>query len=279
MQIENERPAWTRLLQGKVAVVTGAASGIGKASAVLCAQHGAKVVIADVNEAGAEVAKEIAESGGEAMFVRTDVSSDHDARELAAKTLDRFGAIDVLMNNAAATALCNQSDRAVHELPEAVWDQMLDITLKGAYLCSKHCVPAMLRNGRGAIVNVTSCDAFLPEAGFASYTAAKGGVIALTKAMAVDYGKRGIRVNCVSPGYVITEVQMGWFTNNPDAVREVERNHLTPRLGKPEDVANMAMFLASGLAEFVTGAIVAVDGGYQIYKPSSASDFCREPMP
>jgi NAD(P)-dependent dehydrogenase (short-subunit alcohol dehydrogenase family) len=136
----------------------------------------------------------------------------------------------------------------------------------------------MLQSRRGAIINVTSCDAFLPEAGFVSYTAAKGGVIALTKAMAVDYGKQGIRVNCISPGYVITEVQMGWFTNNPDAVREVERNHLTTRLGRPEDVANMAAYLASDLAEFVTGAIIPVDGGYQIYKPSSATDFCREPQ-
>jgi NAD(P)-dependent dehydrogenase (short-subunit alcohol dehydrogenase family) len=104
-------------------------------------------------------------------------------------------------------------------------------------------------------------------------------VIALTKAMAVDYGKLGIRVNCISPGYVITEVQMGWFGSNPGAVREVERNHLTPRLGRPEDVANMAAFLASSLAEFITGAIIPVDGGYQIYKPSGASEFCRAPSP
>lgn len=270
---------WNQLLQGKVAVVTGAASGIGKASAGLFAQHGAKVVIADVNEAGGDVAEEIAQMGGHAMFVRTDVSSDDDTRELAAKTLERFGAIDVLMNNAAATALCNQSDRATHQLPEQVWDRMINITLKSVYLCSKYCLPIMLRNNRGAIINVASCDAFLPEAGFDSYTAAKGGVIALTKAMAVDYGKQGIRVNCISPGYVITEVQMGWFASNPTAVREVEKNHLTPRLGQPQDVANMSLFLASPLAEFITGAIIPVDGGYQIYKPSGANEFCRKPGP
>jgi len=133
----------------------------------------------------------------------------------------------------------------------------------------------MLLQGRGVILNVSSADAVMPEAGFDSYTAAKGGIISLTKAMAVNYGKSGIRVNCISPGYVMTEVQMGWFNSNPAAAAAVESNHLT-RLGKPEDIANMAVFLASDLAEFVTGAIIPVDGGYQIYKPSTANEYCRD---
>jgi NAD(P)-dependent dehydrogenase (short-subunit alcohol dehydrogenase family) len=188
--------------------------------------------------------------------------------------LDRWGTVDILYNNAAATQLCNDHDRAVHELPEAVWDKMLDVTLKSVYLCSKHCLPVMLKKNKGVILNMTSCDAILPEAGFDSYTAAKGGVISLTKAMAVDYGKRGIRVNCISPGYVITEVQMGWYTTNPEMVKAAEACHLT-RLGQPDDVANVATFLVSDLAEFITGAILPVDGGYQIYKPSRADELCR----
>ena len=267
---------WDQLLKNRVAVVTGAASGIGRAASLLFAKHGAKVAVADIDDVeGARTVEQIRALGGDAIFVRTDVSQEADARELATRTVGRWGTIDILLNNAAATRLCNEQDCAAHELPEQIWDRMLNVSLKSVYLCSKHCLPVMLQNRRGVILNVTSIDAFLPEAGFDSYTAAKGGVISLTKAMAVDYGKAGIRVNCISPGYVITEVQMDWFKNKPEAVAEVERNHLTSRLGKPEDIANMAVFLASDLAEFVTGAIIPVDGGYQIYKPSAASEFCR----
>ncbi len=268
---------WDQLLKDRVVVVTGAASGIGRAAALLFAKHGAKVAVADIDDVeGARTVEQIRALGGDAIFVRTDVSQEADARELATRTVGRWGTIDILLNNAAATRLCNEQDRAAHELPEQIWDRMLNVSLKSVYLCSKHCLPVMLQNRRGVILNVTSIDAFLPEAGFDSYTAAKGGVTSLTKAMAVDYGKAGIRVNCISPGYVITEVQMDWFKNKPEAVADVQRNHLTSRLGKPEDIANMAVFLASDLAEFVTGAIIPVDGGYQIYKPSAASEFCRK---
>jgi NAD(P)-dependent dehydrogenase (short-subunit alcohol dehydrogenase family) len=164
----------------------------------------------------------------------------------------------------------------VHELDEAVWDKQIDVTLKSVFLCSKYAVPTMLAKGKGVILNVTSCDAILPEAGFDSYTAAKGGVISLTKAMAVNYSKRGIRVNCISPGYVITEVQMGWYTTKPDAVKAAHSYHLTQRLGEPDDIANMAAYLASDMAGFITGAIIPVDGGYQIYKPTAADQFCRD---
>jgi NAD(P)-dependent dehydrogenase (short-subunit alcohol dehydrogenase family) len=267
---------WDQLLKNRVAVTTGAASGIGRASALSFARHGAKVVVADIDEReGLRTVDQIRDSGGDAIFVRTDVSREPDARELAARTVQHFGAVDILLNNAAATKLCNEQDRAAHELHEHVWDQMVNVCLKSVYLCSKHCLPFMLHKHRGVILNVTSCDAFLPEAGFDSYTAAKGGVISLTKAMAVDYGKAGIRVNCISPGYVITEVQMGWYTTNPEMVKAAESYHLT-RLGQPDDVANMATFLVSDLAEFITGAIIPVDGGYQIYKPTRADELLRD---
>ena len=270
--------SWNHLLKDRVAMITGAASGMGRATAVMFAKHGAKILVADINDTeGQRTVETVKNIGGDAHFVHTDVSSDASVSSAVDAMLQRWGTIDILFNNAAATQLCNEHDRASHELPEQVWDKMLDVTLKSVYLCSKHCLPAMLKKRKGVILNVTSCDAILPESGFDSYTAAKGGVISLTKALAVNYGKQGIRVNCISPGYVITEVQMGWFKSNPAAVREVERNHLTPRLGQPEDVAHMAAFLASDLAGFITGATIPVDGGYQMYKPSSATEFCREP--
>jgi NAD(P)-dependent dehydrogenase (short-subunit alcohol dehydrogenase family) len=265
------------MLKDKVAIITGAASGMGRAAAVLFAKQGAKVVVADVDEAGGKkTVDQITSAGGEAIFARTDVSSAKDAEAMAKAALDRFGTIDILYNNAAATKLCNDNDRMVHELEEWVWDKQHAISLKGAFLCSKYVIPTMLAKKSGVILNVTSCDAILPEAGFDAYTAAKGGIISLTKAMAVNYGKRGIRVNCISPGYIITEVQLPWFTTNPDAVKAAESYHLTTRLGQPDDVANMAAYLCSDLAAFITGAIIPVDGGYQIYKPSAADQFCRD---
>jgi NAD(P)-dependent dehydrogenase (short-subunit alcohol dehydrogenase family) len=264
-------------LRDRVAIITGAASGMGRASAVKFAEHGAKVVVADVNDEGGQRTVDLVRAvGGEAVLHHTDVSSAKDAEALAKAALDRFGTIDILFNNAAATQLCNDKDRMVHELDESVWDKQIDVTLKSVYLCSKFVLPTMLARGKGVILNVTSCDAILPEAGFDSYTAAKGGVISLTKAMAVNYGKRGIRVNCISPGYVITEVQMGWYTTNPAAVKAAHSYHLTQRLGEPDDIANMAAYLASDFAGFITGAIIPVDGGFQIYKPTAADQFCRD---
>lgn len=265
------------MLKNKIAIITGAASGMGRASAVLFASHGARVLVADIDdEGGTKTVAQIQEAGGEAMYVHTDVSSAAEVEKMTEAAVAQWGTIDILFNNAAATKLCNDHDRAVHELPEEIWDKMQAITLKSVYLCSKYSLAVMLKNQSGNIINVTSCDAILPEAGFDSYTAAKGGVISLSKAMAVNYGKQGIRVNCISPGYVITEAQMGWFTTNPAAVKAVESYHLTKRLGKPEDVAHMAAFLASDLAGFITGAIIPVDGGYQIYKATKADAFCRD---
>ncbi|MCC6578894.1 MAG: glucose 1-dehydrogenase [Phycisphaeraceae bacterium] len=260
----------------QTAIITGAASGMGRASALRFAQDHARVVVADIDETGGRNTVEMIQSqGGTAIFVRTDVSDNASVSAMAQAALKTYGRIDILMNNAAATKLCNERDRAVHELDEAVWDKMIAVTLKSVYLCSKHCLPDMLARGKGAIINISSCDAVLPEAGFDSYTAAKGGVIALTKAMAVNYGKRGIRVNGISPGYVITEVQLPWFTTNPAAVKAAESYHLTQRLGRPEDVAEMAAYLASDRAAFITGTIIAVDGGYEMYKGTKAEEYCR----
>ena len=268
---------WNNLLKDRVAFITGAASGMGRASAALCAKHGAKVLVADISDdAGNKAVASIRADGGDAVFAHCDVSSDASVSAAVKTATDRWGTIDILINNAAATALCNHHDRGVHELSEEVWDKMLDVTLKSVYLCSKHCLPFMFKKEKGSIINLTSCDAILPEAGFDSYTAAKGGVISLTKAMAVNYGTRGVRVNCISPGYVITEAHQQWYPSNKQMVAAAHAMHLTKRLGEPDDVANMALFLASDLAGFVTGAIIPVDGGYQIYKPSQAQELCRD---
>lgn len=263
------------LLRDRVAIITGAASGIGKAAAFKFAEQGARVLVADVDEKqGQEVAQQLQRDGHHALFARTDVSVTEDVRSMAQAALERWGTIDVLYNNAAATVLCNKHDRPVHELDEAVWDKMLAICLKGVYLCSKHVLPTMMKNRRGVIINTTSIDAIVAEPGFDSYIAAKGGVISLTRSMAAQYGAYDIRVNVISPGYIITECQQDWYENDPEGRKLAESYHLT-RIGRPEDVASMALYLASDQAEFITGALIPVDGGFTAFK--GRADFVRGP--
>lgn len=252
-------------LSDRVAIITGAASGIGKAAAHLFAREGARVLIADMDETnGVAVAAAITAAGGTARFLATDVSSTAAAAHAAAAAFEAWGRIDILYNNAAPTRLCNERDRAVHELDEAIWDTMIDVALKGVFLMSKHVLPVMMAQKRGVILNTATIDALVAEPGIASYSAAKGGVVALTRSMALDYAAHGIRVNCLSPGYVITECQQDWF-KIPAARATAETTHLT-RLGRPEDIAEFALFLASDKAEFMTGSNVVIDGGFTAFK-------------
>lgn len=260
------------LLKDRVTIITGAASGIGKAAAFLFAEQGAKIVVSDVDEPlGTQVVAQLQQDGHDALFVKTDVSSAKDAQTMVEATLDRYGTVDILYNNAAATALCNKYDRPVHELDERIWDKMIDVCLKGVYLCSKYVLPTMMEKRRGIIINTTSIDALIAEPGFDSYTAAKGGIISLTRSMAAEYAPYNIRANVISPGYVITECQRDWYENDPKARAAADAMHLT-RIGRPKDIAEMALFLASDKAEFITGALIPVDGGFAAFKGPAAFD-------
>ena len=263
------------LLPDRVALITGAASGIGRAAARLFAHEGARVLIADLDEAGGAAAgAEIAAAGGVALFVKTDVSKTADAARAVDTAVRTWGRLDILYNNAAPTRLCNERDRAVHELDEAVWDTMINVALKGVFLMSKHALPVMIRQKRGVILNTATINALVAEPGVDSYTAAKGGVVALTRSMALNYAKHGIRVNTISPGYVVTECQQDWL-KDPAARAAAEALHLT-RLGKPEDIAGLALFLASDQGEFMTGSNVVIDGGFTAFKaPPAAGTFFR----
>ncbi len=260
----------TRELEGQVAIITGGASGIGRASCILFAQAGAKVVVADVDEKGGpETVRRI---GSDAIFVKTDVSSAADAERLANEAVKRFGRIDILYNNAASTRLCIEKDRPVHLLEEWVWDKMIAICLKGVFLCSKYAIPSMIEQRKGCIINTSSTVAVLTQTGSDSYTAAKGGVIALSRIMAADYARYGIRVNVITPGYIITECQQ-WYHDDPKARAATDAMHLT-RVGEANDIAQMALYLASDKATFITGSNMIVDGGFTAFK--AAAQFERE---
>ncbi|MFO7169251.1 MAG: glucose 1-dehydrogenase [Chloroflexota bacterium] len=247
-------------LQNKVAIITGAGAGMGRAMAERFAREGARVVLAEIDaERGAAAAAAIEAAGGTATFVRTDVTRSADVEALVAAAVERYGGLDILVNN-AAVQLHGQDARA-HELSEEVWDRTYAVNIRGPWLCAKYAIPAMLSRGGGAIVNIASPTGMVGCApGYTAYSSSKGAVFALTRVMAADYARDGIRVNAIVPGPTDTPL-IAEMLADPQQREELNRLTLFGRLGRPEEVASLAVFLASDEAIFCTGGFYMVDGG------------------
>lgn len=256
----SERAAQLLSLKGSAALVTGAASGIGRGIALRLAEMGAFVAVLDIDETkGREAVAEIAARGNSAIFLKCDVRSSADCRHAVESVIARSGKIDILCNCAGIAIR-----KDIVDLTEDEWDLALDVTLKGIYLLSREVVPHMVRNGGGTIINIGSGWSLKGGPRAASYCAAKGGTLNLTRAMAIDHGKHNIRVNCVCPGDVDTPMlrsecaQLG--ENREEFMREAANRPLA-RVGTPDDIANAVLFLASPMSSWITGAALVVDGG------------------
>lgn len=247
-------------LQGRVAVITGAGSGIGRACAIEFAGEGAAVAVVDIDLPTArETVRLIEKGGGTARAFETDVSRPESVERLVTDSRNAFQRIDVLMNNAAVQVNKTVEDTTVEE-----WNREIAVNLGGVFLCSKFFMP-QLRMTKGCIVNMSSVNGFFVEPFCAGYCATKAAIIALTKAMAIDHGKEGIRVNCICPGYIDAGLAEGYFQAQPDpaaARLAAGKLHALWRIGRPEEVARVAVFLASDDASFMTGSAVVVDGGF-----------------
>jgi NAD(P)-dependent dehydrogenase (short-subunit alcohol dehydrogenase family) len=247
-------------LREKVVLITGGAAGMGRLAARTFAREGARVVAVDVVEkSGSEVAAEVARDGGQALFVRADVAREDQVRLAVQRAVERFGRLDVLYNNAG---IFPEKDGSVVDLEEPVWDQVMAVNLKGIYLCCKHAIPALLRSGGGSIINVASFVALVgcsvPQD---AYTASKGGVIALTKSLAVQFGPRGVRTNAIAPGPIETPLLTSWLLTDPEAKQRRLNRIPMGRFGRPEDIVQMALYLASDESTWVNGSVLVVDGG------------------
>ena len=251
-------------LEHKVAVVTGGASGQGRAASRLFAQAGARVVVADWDEAGAiATAKEICDLGFEATAVRVDVSNEDDIRTMVETAVATYGRLDVLFNNAGVgfSSRSRFKMASVVETPAEDWDMILAINLKGVALGCKHALPIMAAQGDGVIINNASINGLVAMPGADAYTAAKGGIIALTRVLAADWGPRGIRVNCICPGAVDTPMVAEILHDEQDA-EPLLRGIPLGRVAQPEELASVALFLASDASSYVNGVILPVDGGW-----------------
>jgi NAD(P)-dependent dehydrogenase (short-subunit alcohol dehydrogenase family) len=246
-------------LANKVALITGSAGGMGRAAAELFASEGASVVVTDVNaEAGEETVRGIQQAGGSAIFVRANVAEEAEVKALIQQAIDAFGRIDVLYNNAG---IMPAEDTSVTETSEATWDRVMDVNLKSAFLCSKYTIPHMIEQKSGSIINVASFVAFVgctvPQD---AYTASKGGMLSLTKSLAVQYGCYGIRCNAICPGPIETPLLRRLWTS--EEARNLRLNRIPlGRFGEAKDIVYMALYLASDESSWTTGAWLNVDGG------------------
>ncbi|RKU09812.1 short-chain dehydrogenase [Candidatus Poribacteria bacterium] len=244
-------------LKDKVAIITGAASGIGKATAKLFAEHGAKVVVADIDkDGGNQTVAKIHNAGNEAIYVQTDVTIKADTEQMVAQTVKTYGKLDILFNNAGIAMRL-----PVAELPEDDWHHCLNVNLTGVFLCAKAAIPAMQQNGGGSIINMSSIFGIVGADVRAAYVASKGAVTNLTRGMALDYAQDNIRVNCICPGFVETPLVAG-VVRTPEEYQKLADKHPLRRLGQPEEIAYGALYLASDESAFVTGIALPIDGGY-----------------
>jgi NAD(P)-dependent dehydrogenase (short-subunit alcohol dehydrogenase family) len=244
---------WSRMLASKVALITGAASGIGRATAHLFAQHGAAVVVTDVNDAGGKQTVEgIRSNSGEAIFVKADVGKMEDVSSMVAATLDGFGRLDIVFSNAASYKLGSAAN-----LSEADWDRTQSVCLKATWMIAHHAIPAMLKQENGSFLITASVQSIRGYTNHVAYQAAKGGLLALTRSLAADYAPR-IRVNAILPGAVITGLAAGLSESDLERVA-----NMCPlrRNAQPEEIATVALFLASEMSAYMTGAYLVVDGG------------------
>ena len=245
-------------MNGKVALVTGGASGIGQAAAVIFARRGAAVAVADRNaEGGAETVDLIEAEGGQAQFFETDVTDEDQVAALVASTVSAFGQLDYAFNNAGIT----HPSRLFHELTLEQWDEMISINLTSVFLCMKHEIIQMLAQGGGSIVNTSSGAAIIPAPGQPHYTAAKRGVLGLTTYAADELNSKGIRVNAICPGMIDTPMVASWRESSPEMAEAVVQMMPGGRLGLPEEVAEAAVWLCSDEARWVSGDTMVVDGG------------------
>jgi NAD(P)-dependent dehydrogenase (short-subunit alcohol dehydrogenase family) len=249
----------TKRVDGKVALITGGSSGIGRATALIFAREGAKVVVADVMVAGGEeTMRLIKAAGGEAIFVKTDVSNPTEVEAMVKKAVETYGRLDCAFNNAGIEGVV----KPTVEYGETDWDRVIAINLKGVWLCLKYELQQMLKQGSGAIVNTASIAGLVGLSGFSAYVAAKHGVNGLTKTAALEYAKSGIRVNAVCPGAIRTPMFERGVRDNPGIEEQVVAMEPIGRMAAPEEVGEAVVWLCSDAASFVTGLPMAVDGGW-----------------